>query len=75
MTGRSEMNYSLKQITANDLTGTDPLDCPYHNEAESICSASLSAMSTEQRIRQLYCGNENYDNCPLFLSKMLRKRG
>jgi len=75
MTGRSEMNYSLKHITANDLTGTDDNDCLYHNDAESICSASLSAMSTEQRIRQLYCGNENYDNCPLFLSKTLRKRG
>jgi len=75
MTGRSEMNYSLKQITVHDRTGTEHNDCPYHNEAESLCSASLSAMSTEMRIRQLYCGNENYDNCPLFLSKMLRKRG
>jgi hypothetical protein len=69
------MNYPLKHITAYDRTGTDPIACPYHNEVESICSASLSAMSTEARSRQLYCGNENYDNCPLFLSKMLRKRG
>lgn len=44
--------------------------CPYKDM--NICSASLSSMVIDTRIKENYCGNENYDNCPIFLSKMLR---
>lgn len=44
--------------------------CPYKDM--NICSASLSSMVIDTRIKENYCDNENYDNCPIFLSKMLR---
>jgi len=74
VTGRSEMNFFENNIAENNWYNTDQYSCPYHSANESICSASLTMMFVGIRTRQGYCGNENYDNCPLFLSKMLRKR-
>ena len=48
--------------------------CPYYSAVTTICSASLSMMMTGVNTRRGYCENENYDNCPLFLSKLLRKK-
>jgi hypothetical protein len=46
--------------------------CPYNGI--NVCMASLSSMAINSWNREKYCGNENYDNCPLFLSKVLRRR-
>jgi hypothetical protein len=46
--------------------------CPYNGI--SVCKASLSAMVIDSWNSERYCDNENYDNCPLFLSKVLRRR-
>ena len=75
MTGRSEMNYFEQNIADNIWHRTDQYSCPYHSTSASICSASLTMMIVGIRTKQGYCENENYDNCPLVLSKMLRKRG
>ena len=45
--------------------------CPFHDA--SVCAASFSSMAIDSQKRDSYCGTDNYDNCPLFLSKILRK--
>ncbi|MFN3478900.1 MAG: hypothetical protein ACK415_00810 [Thermodesulfovibrionales bacterium] len=52
--------------------GMNPeLGCPYH-ERSGICSASLSCLMVS-RYESAFCDSEDYDNCPLFLSKVLRR--
>jgi hypothetical protein len=48
--------------------------CPFGNTESSICSASLSSMVIGTSRRQAYCSGDNYDSCPIFLARMLRKR-
>ena len=45
--------------------------CPF-NDA-SVCAASFSSMEIDSQKRASYCGTDNYDNCPLFLAKILRR--
>lgn len=47
--------------------------CPY-SEKSDICNASISLLVPTENVRTTYCRNENYDNCPIFLAKTLRKR-
>jgi hypothetical protein len=49
-------------------------DCPFGNVESGICSASLSSMVIGPHRRRSYCSSDNYDNCPVFLAKMLRKK-
>ena len=48
--------------------------CPFAETETNICLASLSAMVIGPGCRQGYCFNDNYDDCPIFLAKSLRKR-
>jgi hypothetical protein len=48
--------------------------CPFGETETNICLASLSAMVIGPSYRQEYCSNDNYDNCPIFLAKSLRRR-
>ncbi len=50
------------------------VSCPYCNIETEICTAALSAMSLGPITRLTYCDNESYDNCPVFLAKILRRR-
>ncbi|NWF75034.1 MAG: hypothetical protein HXY53_00430 [Nitrospirae bacterium] len=45
--------------------------CPY--SSFNICTASISSMFIDNQIKSDCCETENYDSCPLFLSKVLRK--
>ncbi len=45
--------------------------CPYNGV--TVCLASLSAMKIDIRRRSQYCVTENFDDCPIFLSKVLRR--
>ena len=49
--------------------------CPFSDKETNICSASLSSMIIGRQKNQVYCSSDNYDNCPMFISKILRKRG
>lgn len=51
--------------------GSDEMVCPYNGI--NVCMASFSSMEIDNQKRQNCCGTENYDNCPIFLSKVLRK--
>lgn len=48
--------------------------CPFGETETNICLASLSGMIIGPDNRREYCSNDNYDNCPVFLAKMLRRR-
>lgn len=45
--------------------------CPYNGV--NVCMASFSSMVIDNQKREKCCGTDNYDNCPIFLSKMLRR--
>ena len=44
--------------------------CPY--SGVNVCMASFSSMEIDARKKNC-CHTEDYDNCPMFLSKVLRK--
>ncbi|MBI4839128.1 MAG: hypothetical protein HY806_08340 [Nitrospirae bacterium] len=50
------------------------MSCPYCNIETAICKAAISALSLGPIARLTYCDNESYDNCPVFLAKILRWR-
>lgn len=68
------MNFSAYQNTADNWLVDEQSHCPYDSKVKSICSASLSSTVMGLNMRQTYCGSENYDNCPIFLAKILRRR-
>lgn len=45
--------------------------CPY--SGVNVCTASFSSMAIDHRKMEDCCGTDNYDSCPIFLSKVLRK--
>jgi hypothetical protein len=48
--------------------------CPFGSAESEVCSASLSSMVIGASRRQTYCGGDDYDDCPIFLARMLRRR-
>jgi hypothetical protein len=44
--------------------------CPYNGI--DTCQASLSSMMIDKKRKEDYCGDENYDDCPIYLAKILR---
>jgi len=53
------------------MTASELALCPYCDEGTGICTASCSAMLVDGRMKMKYCGNEDYDDCPIFLVKQL----
>jgi len=47
--------------------------CPYFDLFD-VCSASLSSISPSKRIQTSFCNNDDFDDCPIFLAKVLRGR-
>lgn len=47
--------------------------CPYFGIYD-VCDASISSLMPTRKLRKAFCDTENYDNCPIFLSKILRRR-
>jgi len=68
------MKLSAYQNIENNPLMFKQSDCLYGGPDKDRCSASLSLMAIGANTRQTYCSNENYDNCPIFLSKILRRR-
>ena len=46
--------------------------CPHGAEAGIYCSASIMTVVMSSYQKTNYCWTENYDNCPMFLAKILR---
>jgi hypothetical protein len=45
--------------------------CPYNGI--HTCMASLSSMTIDEYQRERWCSTDDYDSCPIFLAKVLRR--
>ena len=45
--------------------------CPF--DGVTTCLASLSSMALDSMKRQICCSTEKFDECPIFLAKVLRR--
>ncbi len=63
--------YSFQAVT--QIRASDNFHCPFIDEKQDICSASLSSIIIGPQNRHTRCSSENYDNCPIFLAKLLIK--
>lgn len=45
--------------------------CPYNGV--TVCTASLSSMELDAYRKEVCCSTDNFDNCPIFLAKVLRR--
>lgn len=53
--------------------GTCVSICPYRQTNSMYCSASVMTFAIAKRQDAAYCSSENFDNCPVFLAKVLRR--
>jgi len=61
-------------MTTSNMQGNSRLSevfCPF--DGVTTCLASLSSMTLDNRMRRICCGTEKYDECPIFLAKVLRR--
>jgi hypothetical protein len=49
------------------------VSCPFYSPRENICMASISSMSIDSARKADYCSSEDHCDCPMFLSKILRR--
>ncbi len=54
--------------------GAQVATCPYETDSRNYCAASIMTVVTNSYQKRNYCWTDNYDCCPLFLSKVLRER-
>ena len=45
--------------------------CPF--DGVTTCLASLSSMALDNKRRKICCSTEQFDECPIFLAKVLRR--
>jgi len=46
--------------------------CPEISVSDYTCMASLFGLVIDERRYSRYCGQDNYDDCPMYLGKSLR---
>ncbi|MBI5664439.1 MAG: hypothetical protein HZC49_05040 [Nitrospirae bacterium] len=57
-------------MNINEVTQTS---CPYGDIVGDVCRASISSMKPGLIEGLKYCASEDYDGCPIFLAKIMRK--
>jgi hypothetical protein len=67
------MNCNVNAALSVEIRNEFESRCPYHDGSD-ICDASIGQLIPSANERITYCNTENYDNCPIFLAKVLRKR-
>jgi len=50
-----------------------PAACPFHDGAEDVCQASACRLEVGEQRRRVFCQSENYDSCPFYLARLLRR--
>ena len=48
--------------------------CPYFSRRIGVCMASIFLMAIEKSRGEDICASENWDDCPMFLSRALRNK-
>ena len=67
------MENNLATVSSLSPGNTNDTGCPYLGKT-AACKASLSTLIPTANARETFCNNEDYDDCPIFLSKLLRRR-
>ncbi|MBI4847467.1 MAG: hypothetical protein HY808_02665 [Nitrospirae bacterium] len=57
-----------------DINEATAASCPYGDVIADVCRASISSMKLGVMAGLKYCSSEDYDGCPIFLAKIIRKR-
>ncbi len=57
-----------------DIKEVTEASCPYSDIIANVCRASISSMKLGLIASLKYCTSEDYDGCPIFLAKIIRKR-
>jgi len=57
-----------------DIKEVTEASCPYGDIIANVCRASISSMKLGLIASLKYCTSEDYDGCPIFLAKIIRKR-
>ncbi len=67
---------SINAVCEHNTERADALmsTCPYETFSNNYCAASIMTVVTNSYQKRNYCWTDNYDCCPLFLSKILRER-
>ncbi|MFZ3090888.1 MAG: hypothetical protein WA240_09750 [Nitrospirota bacterium] len=55
-----------------NVSNGSEMTCPYCNMQRDICMAAVSSYSLTEMGSINYCNDEDYDDCPIFLAKLLR---
>ena len=63
----------MNGLTAEMVMDAETL-CPHCDIEADVCKASITSLSLGKLLRTGYCESGNYDNCVLFLAKLLRRR-
>ncbi len=69
----ASMNSNSASAISTITEKTYEVCCPYLGKS-TVCRASLSSIVPSADSRKAFCINEDYDNCPIFLAKILRRR-
>ena len=48
-------------------------DCPLLDGQRPLCRATQSLTAPDERRQRVFCLNDNHDNCPFYLSYLLRR--
>jgi hypothetical protein len=70
MVDKKTMEVTMNLMTAQIISESM---CPYCDMQSDICRASCSSMVIDDYLKTKYCIHEDYDDCPVFLVKKLRK--
>jgi len=59
-------------IVSSDVSKSDSYEriCPYNDI--NTCMASFTSLQLDKQRKTDCCSTENYDECPMFLAKVLR---
>lgn len=64
----------MNTLTINLNEVSEVSFCPYGDIIADVCRASISSIKLGLIAGMKYCTSEDYDGCPIFLAKILRRR-
>jgi len=54
-------------------TGFSESICPHLGVLDETCRASFTRFPILESTKHRYCSSEDFDSCPMFLSKLIRR--
>lgn len=60
--------------TEQRFAAAEQAKCPFEDSTCNTCAASFSGFAVGVERRSTFCATDNYDACPFFLSRVIRKK-